>query len=119
MLCAGLPVRAFDPGLPLVVQAGDQEANANRAERAARYGVTLWFEAFADRAYTDDARLASRDVPGAVHASVERIVEQARELLEHGRVASLSGKSLAIEAETLCLHGDNPRSLAVLQQLRS
>lgn len=41
------------------------------------YGVILWFEAFADRAYDSNGHLVSRQLPGAVHHDSETIVQQA------------------------------------------
>lgn len=109
---------AFDPGLPLVVQAGDAQQNQQLRERAADHGLSLMFEAFADRAYTRDGHLAPRNLPGAVHDNVDTIVEQARHLIRNGQIRSVDGDTLIIEADTLCVHGDNPLSPAVIQALR-
>ncbi|MEC7377271.1 MAG: 5-oxoprolinase subunit PxpA, partial [Pseudomonadota bacterium] len=48
-------VRAFDPELPLMTLAM-RDTSALKAQ-AEEQGVTLWFEAFADRAYDSDGRL--------------------------------------------------------------
>lgn len=53
---------AYDARLPLMVMA-TRDPSATR-ELAARHGVTLWFEAFADRAYDAEGRLVSRREPG-------------------------------------------------------
>ena len=81
-------------------------------------GVPLLFEAFADRAYTDDGRLAPRSEPGAVYHDQERIVAQVTQLARKGTVTTVSGKELALNADTVCVHGDNPESVAVIKALR-
>lgn len=109
-------VAGFDPALYLVVQAGSTAHNDRLRARAG--ALRLSFEAFADRAYADDGLLAARQSPGAVHDTAERILEQVAELRQ-GRVTSLNGHSLSIEADTLCLHGDNPASVAAAARIRS
>lgn len=111
--------RSFDPAIPVVVQAGGDHSNARHRAHAAQFGLHLIFEAFADRAYTADGLLMPRTEPGAVHSEVSVIVAQARELIEHAQVTTPDGQKLRIEADTLCLHGDNPLSLAVAKALRS
>ena len=112
-------LQAFDPTLPLVVQAADSRRNDTLRAQAADYDLTLLFEAFADRAYSADGHLAPRSMPGAVHHSSAAILEQARRLMTHGEVQALSGETLHIEADTLCLHGDNPLSPEVAKALHA
>ena len=57
-------VRDFDPALPLVVLAGPGGELMAEAARAAELRAVL--EAFPDRGYLDDGRLAPRSKPGAV-----------------------------------------------------
>lgn len=112
-------VAAFDAALPLVVQAGTAAANEQLREQAAPHGVTLCFEAFADRAYQDDGQLVPRRETGAVHTSATAIIDQARALIDRGEVLTRSGQRLTITADTLCLHGDNPLSPEVARALRA
>ena len=108
----------FDAALPLMLQAGDSNHNARLNELAKRHGISLYFEAFADRGYSDDGQLASRQKAGAVYEQAEQIIEQARQLSQHGQIISLNGHTLNLQADSLCFHGDNPASLQALQQLR-
>jgi UPF0271 protein len=45
-------------------------------------------------------------------------VKQALEMIEEGRVSTLSGKSVTVSADTLCLHGDQPGAVAFAKALR-
>lgn len=117
--CVLEAVAAFDPSLPVVVQAGDQSDNDRLCEIAEPAGVGLMFEAFADRAYMAAQQLASRDTAGSILDNPAKIVQQARTLCSGKPLLSVHGKPLRIVADTLCFHGDNPASLAALELLQS
>ncbi len=111
-------VAGFNASLPLIVQAANLNQNQQLRTVAAQRGVSLLFEAFADRAYRADGSLESRAVPGAVYDDPDMILAQAQQLLSAGRVTTLTGAGLEVAADTLCLHGDNPATLAALRKLR-
>ncbi len=113
----------YRAGLPLMLlarggqHAGEGSVRERRLAEAA--GVPLLREAFADRAYLADGSLAPRRLPGAVHHQAERIVEQALAIARGEPFAALDGSWLRLEADSLCVHGDNAESLAVLRRLRA
>lgn len=80
-------------------------------------GIELWFEAFADRCYDDNGSLLSRAQSGAVH-SREKMLEQASQLINQGSVTTVSGHSLALDADTLCVHGDNSEAVQAIKDIR-
>ena len=109
-------VAAYDRQLPLMLMA----TRDNSAAQALgdEYGVTLWFEAFADRAYDVAGRLVSRNLPGAVHHEPETIVAQALTIARGGELVASDGSALQLHANTLCVHGDNASSVAAVQRIR-
>lgn len=109
-------VAAFDTRLPLMLMATANPAPAQTL--AARHGVSLWFEAFADRAYDAEGFLVSRALPGAVHHSPAVIVEQARRIAAGESLIASDGSALLLQADTLCVHGDNPESIAAVKAIR-
>lgn len=111
-------VRRYDAGLPLVVLGAGESANSALRERAARQGVDLLFEAFADRAYDESGRLVPRSEPGAVHTDPDRVIRQISEIVEQGHVSTLTGTRIPLKADTLCLHGDNEELLAAVGRIR-
>lgn len=117
LLAALAACAAYRPGLPLMVLA----LADNQRERglAAAAGVPLLFEAFADRAYLADGQLAPRRLAGAVHQDPERILTQAQAIASGEAFADIDGKPLQLQADSLCVHGDNAESLAVLRRLRA
>jgi 5-oxoprolinase (ATP-hydrolysing) subunit A len=108
---------AYRAGLPLMVLALADNSRERRLAEAA--GVPLLFEAFADRAYLADGQLAPRRLAGAVHQQPERIFAQALAITRGQPFADIDGKPLQLRADSLCVHGDNPESLAVLRRLRA
>ncbi|MGG5288585.1 5-oxoprolinase subunit PxpA [Pseudomonas shirazensis] len=109
-------VAAYDSRLPLMLMAtADDRAAQQMGEEM---GVTLWFEAFADRAYTASGHLLSRRLPGAVHHEPALIIEQALRLARGEALRADDGSALQLNASTLCVHGDNDSSLAAVRQIR-
>ena len=102
--------------LPLMLQA-TPDATSHRAE-AGQLGLDLMFEVFADRCYDDDGKLLSRRKPGAVHDR-EKMLAQVAQLIEHGSLTTVSGHTLSLEADTLCVHGDNPEGVQAIREIRS
>ncbi|MDT8893945.1 5-oxoprolinase subunit PxpA [Halomonas sp. I1] len=107
---------AFDAGLPLMVMA--TRDNSAERELARQHGVTLWCEAFADRAYDGQGRLVSRREPGAVHHERDVIVDQARRIARGEPLTATDGSQLVLQADTLCVHGDNAESIAAIAAIR-
>lgn len=108
-------VRRYDAGLPLMLLA--KRDNSGALEQAAGAGVSLLFEAFADRAYSPDGFLLGRDQPGAVHQDPDAILQQALSLGRGEPLRASDGSLLHLQADTLCVHGDNPESVAVVRRI--
>lgn len=99
----------------LMLQA-TPEADLHRSEAEA-LGIELWFEAFADRCYDDDGKLLSRAKPGAVHDR-ETMLAQVEQICRQGTVTTVSGHTLELKPDTLCVHGDNEESIAAIIEIR-
>lgn len=108
-------VASYPKPLRLMLQA-TADAARHQAE-AANLKLALWFEAFADRCYDDDGRLLSRQKPGAVHDK-SRMLAQVRQLASAGSVTTVSGKTLTLQVDTLCVHGDNAEGVQAIQEIR-
>jgi UPF0271 protein len=106
-------VRLADPALVLLGLAGSAMLHA-----AAGGGLRTAAEAFADRAYLSDGTLAPRARSGAVLTDDEAVVRQALGIVRDGCVTTLDGGTHALRADSLCVHGDNPRAPALLRLLR-
>lgn len=103
---------------PLALMAMATADNAPLKRSCAEQGVELMLEAFADRAYDSAGYIVSRSQPGAVHHDPDVIVQQAIALARHEPIQTIDGQSLTLEADTLCVHGDNPESIAAVRAIR-
>ncbi|MGR2737073.1 5-oxoprolinase subunit PxpA [Billgrantia sp. Q4P2] len=109
-------VRSYDPNLPLMLMAtADPEPSRRLAEEM---GIAIWFETFADRAYDGKGHLVSRRLPGAVHHDQATIVAQAVSLARGEPLEAADGTLLHLPCDTLCVHGDNPESVAAVRAIR-
>jgi UPF0271 protein len=92
------------------------DAETHRQE-AEMFGLKLIFEAFADRCYDDNGALLSRAKEGAVH-SREKMLAQVSQLKNDGSVTTISGHRLELQADSLCVHGDNIDGVNAIQEIR-
>jgi len=106
-------VLEVDPRLILVVLAGSPWAAV-----AAGMGVRVAREVFADRAVHADGTLVSRSKPGAVIHDQAAVIERSLRLATEHQVTAITGETVWLEAETICLHGDTPGAVQLAAALR-
>lgn len=114
---AGAVARAVarvDPGLVLVGLA----SSAAMRRAAASQGLRFAGEAFADRGYEKDGTLVSRRAAQALILDPSAAAAQAVRIARERAVVARDGSLLALEAATLCLHGDAPGALARARAVR-
>ncbi len=103
---------ASDLGLPVLGLAGSEIALA-----AARVGAAFHAEAFVDRAYMDDGLLAPRSGPGAM-IEPEAAAQRALRMVREGVVETVGGRTIGVEADSLCVHGDTPGAADMARAVR-
>jgi UPF0271 protein len=108
-------VARFSRDLPLVGLAG----SSSFPEAAGEAGLRFVAEGFADRRYTPDGQLQSRQVAGSLLADPATAAEQARLLATEGAVIASDGTRLTLSAETVCVHGDTPGAPAIAAAVRA
>jgi UPF0271 protein len=96
-------VATFDRSLILF---GLPNSELLRAGEAA--GLPVAAEVFADRAYDPDGSLTSRAKPGSVIHDTAAVVERAIRMVKDRQVIAVDGSTIALRADTICLHGDTP-----------
>ena len=84
---------------------------------ARRSGVEAREEAFVDRAYQDDGSLVPRSEPAALITDTQSVIQRVRAVLDRGEIATVSGKRIGLRPQTLCLHSDTPRAVALSRAL--
>ena len=105
---------AVDRSLILFAPGGSALARAGEASelRVAR-------EVFADRNYLSDGSLVPRTRPDALLHDAEEAAERVLRMLRESVVRAVDGSDLAIQAETICVHGDTPDAVAFAKKLRA
>src|SRR5689334_6165068 len=76
-------------------------------------GFTVAAEAFADRRYEPDGTLRSRKFDDALIRNPEEAAWQALGIAERGVVIASDGSEVAVDAQTICIHGDTPGSVQI------
>lgn len=106
-------IKAIDPSLILMALAG-----APIVEQARAAGLTVVCEAFADRAYNRDGSLVSRRMAGSVIEDPEAVALRMLHMVNEGRITAIDGTEIALEAQSICIHGDTPAAVAIARTLR-
>lgn len=75
------------------------------------------FEVFADRNYNEDLTLVSRSEKNAVLMDSKNILSHVLNMISEGKVKTVKGEEVPICFDTICVHGDNPKSVEILEYL--
>jgi UPF0271 protein len=112
-MAIGRAIKTVDKDIIYVALYGSEMHKA-----AERLGLRLARESFPDRRYDDAGNLASRSIPGTVLKDPKAAAEQAVRMVRDGEIISLSGKRLKVQAESLCVHGDEATGVVVARGIR-
>ncbi|MGI5131771.1 LamB/YcsF family protein [Pseudonocardia sp. CA-107938] len=104
---------AYDPTLPVLGLPGSAFLKA--AEAA---GLRTVRECFADRGYTSAATLVPRSAPGALLEDPDVVADRVLRMVTEGVVTSVDGTDVAVEADSVCVHGDSPGAVAMAAAVR-
>lgn len=99
-------VRDHDPKLILFGLSGSVSIG-----EAQKIGLQTASEAFADRTYRSDGSLTPRSEANALIIDTVVAAEQAFRMISNGCVIAAGGELVAIEADTICIHGDGEHAL--------
>lgn len=81
-------------------------------------GALIAEEVFADRAYNEDGSLVSRKVAGALIEDEDLAIKRTIDMVTRGKVESISGIEIPIVADSICVHGDNPKAVQFVNKIR-
>ncbi len=107
-------VSCFNVPLMMLAIADKQEW----LDIADNYDVPLLYEAFADRRYLSSGQLAPRSLPGSVITDEDEILDQITQIAKYGKVRTLDGYTVSLEADTICVHGDNEDAIQMIERIR-
>ncbi len=93
-------------------------ANSQLMKAGTATGLKVANEVFADRAYNPDGTLVSRKQEGAVIHDTQQAIARVIRMVKEGKVKAVNGEDVAIQADTICVHGDNPKAVAFVNEIR-
>jgi UPF0271 protein len=105
-----------DPGLYYFALAGPKREFV--AALGEKLGLRVIYEAFPDRAYTPGGTLVSRKEAGAVIHDPREVAARALKIARFGLITDINGMDLPLQAQTICVHGDNPQALSLVKAIR-
>lgn len=112
-LAVGRGIKAAAPDALFLVMPG------MATERAAqKLGLAHFREIYADRTYDNSFNLTDRSLPGAVIHDPDAAATHVLGMIEEGAVTTTGGRKLKVGIDSVCVHGDNPHSVALARLLR-
>lgn len=107
-------VRAIDPNLALLAISGTLLEGLARDA-----GTPVFSEIFADRGYTPKGTLVPRGTPGAMIEDPDAATTRLFDFFASGVMPSVGGDPVALNADSVCIHGDSPHAVAMARHLRA
>ncbi len=107
-------MEALDKDIILMVLSGSYIAKAAKAK-----GLRVSEEVFADRGYNEDGSLVNRALPGAFVKDLKDAVPRVIRMIKEGKVTTADGKDIDIKADSICVHGDNPKAIEFVKGIRA
>ncbi|WP_299222288.1 5-oxoprolinase subunit PxpA [uncultured Aquimarina sp.] len=81
--------------------------------------MELKHEVFADRNYNNDLTLVSRSKEEAVLTDPKKVFDHVWRMVSDGKVKTIKGEEIQVFFDTICVHGDNPKSVQILENIYS
>ncbi|MCF6295509.1 MAG: 5-oxoprolinase subunit PxpA [Flavobacteriaceae bacterium] len=106
MKSISLPIKLFVP------------YNSVVAELAIKENIPIIYEAFADRNYNDDLTLVSRNKENAIISDSDEMFEHVYKMIKQQKVKTINGVEVELKATTFCIHGDNPKAVKLIKDLK-
>ena len=106
-------IRDYDPEIIVMGLSGSEMIRA-----AKDCGLKAASEVFADRGYEEDGTLVNRRKEGAMITDEDEAIARVIRMVKEGKVESINGNDIAIKADSICVHGDNPKALEFVKNIR-
>lgn len=101
------------PNIPLFVPPHSEIQKA-----ALEKGLPIRLEIFGDRAYQTNYKLLSRSEENSLFTDKKRVISHLESIIEFHQIQTWKGELIPIQANTICIHGDNPGIMEFLPSIR-
>jgi UPF0271 protein len=105
-------IQAIDPSIILYGLSGSHSIKEAKA-----IGLRSVQEVFADRTYQADGQLTPRYLDHALITDPKESVQQVLSMVLDQEIKTHDGKMIAVNAETVCIHGDHPEAIEIAKHL--
>ncbi len=105
-------VAEIDDSLVLLALSGSEMIRA-----ANEIGLRCASEVFADRNYEEDGSLRARSFPDSMVTDEDECIRRILRMVKEGKVTAVTGRDIDIRADSICVHGDNPKALAFVKRI--
>ncbi|RVU55589.1 LamB/YcsF family protein [Anaerosphaera multitolerans] len=106
-------MEALDKDVILMVLSGSYIAKEGK-----RRGLRISEEVFADRGYNPDGTLVNRSLPGAFVKDPKEAIPRVIKMIKEGKVVAANGEEMDIKADSICVHGDNPKAIEFVKEIK-
>lgn len=106
-------IEQLDKDIILMVLSGSYIA-----KKAKERGLRVSEEVFADRGYNEDGTLVNRSLRGAFVKDPKEAIPRVIRMIKEGKVTTASGKDIDIKADSICVHGDNPKAIEFVKEIK-
>jgi 5-oxoprolinase (ATP-hydrolysing) subunit A len=106
-------VADYDSSLILFGLSGSELIQAGEEK-----GLMTAQEVFADRTYQPDGTLTSRNDSNSMIHDMKIAAQRTITMIQEGKVTTTDGTDIAITADTVCIHGDEPAALDFIMELK-
>lgn len=93
-------------------------ANSEMTKAGLAVGLKVANEVFADRAYNPDGTLVSRKLEGSMIHDRDLAISRVVRMVTEGKVQAITGEDIDIKADSICVHGDNPKAVEFVNSIR-
>jgi 5-oxoprolinase (ATP-hydrolysing) subunit A len=107
-------VYAFDPNLTLYGLANSELIKAGK-----KYSLKTAQEVFADRTYQANGTLTPRTESNALITDEQQSIKQTIQMVLENQITCITGETIPIMADTICLHGDGEHALSFVRKIRT
>ncbi|WP_096200979.1 LamB/YcsF family protein [Bacillus sp. FJAT-45350] len=93
-------------------------SNSELTKAGERIGIQVANEVFADRTYQEDGSLTPRSREDAFIDDPLVAARRVIDMVTKGSAEATNGRSIQLQADTICIHGDSLRALDFAKELR-